>query len=67
MLEKAYTTLFKNMVRTDGVSFSKLVTALRTAAISPNNLNYYRENQLFRRTRRLSTIIINTAAAQGID
>jgi hypothetical protein len=43
MLEKAYTILYKNMVRTDGVSFSKLVTALRTAAISPNNLNYYKE------------------------
>lgn len=43
MLEKAYTVLYKNMARRDGVNFSKLVTALRTAAISPNNLDYYKE------------------------
>jgi len=39
MLEKAYSILSKNLVRIDP-SFNKLVTALRTATTSPNNLDY---------------------------
>lgn len=42
MLEKAYTALRKNIVRIDP-SFTKLVTALRTATSSPTEVRYDKE------------------------
>ena len=47
MLERGYAMLCKKMVRINGVSFPKLVTALRTATTTQQDTDYAKDKTSF--------------------